>query len=115
MGLVLTSYGRYGWLDLKYPQAPAYILLENISRIAIINRSQTSFPDSKLLAEQVRTGEIGGSDRQASHDCLKGAFDLPNVNPYYSIVFLSKTRYPGTGSRVASEILSWDTVVKICQ
>lgn len=113
--IVISGCSKYGFVKLKYPTAPAVILPENIQTIAIVNRSLTKEEDKQnTVFESVITGEIAGSDKRASDECLKGAFDRSNDWNGLKIVIPAKTRLYGTGTRETPELLKWKTVKQIC-
>lgn len=115
IALIFTGCSKYGYVTLNYPLAPEAYLPDNIKTIAIVNRSLTKEEDktTKIL-EAIKTGEIAGSDRVASDECLKGVFDVATNTSNFTVVFPAKTRFYGTGTRQTPELLDWETVRAIC-
>ncbi|MFH0895332.1 MAG: DUF6340 family protein [Bacteroidota bacterium] len=112
---LLSSCSKYGFVNLKYPNPPAMVLPENIKTIAIVNRSLTPKTEKNNKAlEAITSGEIAGSDKIASDECLKGVYDRINGWGQMTIVIPAKTRLYGTGTRVTPEILDWKLVKNIC-
>ncbi len=60
------------------------------------------------------TGEVLGSDRLASDECLKGVFDRINGHRSIHVVIPPQTRLYGTGTRETPELLDWAHVRTIC-
>lgn len=112
---VLAGCGRYGFVNLNYPLEPAMYLPDNVKTIALVNRSLTAKEDQKTkIVESIVTGEIAGSDKMASDECLKAVFDKMNGFRGINIVIPSTTRLPGTGTAQTPELLDWSLVKKIC-
>jgi len=109
-----SGCSKYGNVKLQYPTAPMAFLPENIHTIAVVNRSLTKNEDNKSVIESVVSGEIAGSDKNASDECLKGVYDRIKGSKQISIVIPTKTRLYGTGTRVTPELLDWKTVKHIC-
>jgi hypothetical protein len=115
IAFVFSGCSKYGFVSLNYPLAPAVYLPDNIRTIAIVNRSLTKNEDKKnKIVESILTGEIGGSDRLASDECLKGVFDRINGLRGINIIIPQKTRLYGTGTRETPELLDWKLVQAIC-
>ncbi len=113
--IILTSCSNYGYVKLNYPTAPNAVLPDNIKTIAIVNRSIAPKGNNQnTVLETILTGEVAGSDKIASDECLKAVFDRFNGYQDYKIVFPAKTRLEGTGTRVTPEILDWKIVKRIC-
>lgn len=112
--LLFGSCTKYGYVRLRYPLNPAVSLPESIKRIAIVNRSLPPKESKDNITEAILTGEIAGSDKLASDECLKAVFDRLNGFRDVQIVFPSKTRLVGTGTRLTPEILDWKVVKNIC-
>jgi hypothetical protein len=112
---VFLSCSKYGYVNIDYPLNPEVQLPENIKTITLVNRSLTKNVDKKnKVIESILTGEIAGSDRLASDECLKGVFDLMNGHRGVNIVIPQKTRLYGTGTRQTPELLDWKIVKGIC-
>jgi hypothetical protein len=60
------------------------------------------------------TGEVAGSDRLASDECLKGVFDRINGIRGINIIIPQHTRLYGTGTRETPELLDWKLVQSVC-
>ena len=113
--MLITGCSKYGFVNLSFPQDPVVILPDHIRSIALVNRSLVKKEDKqKKNVESVLTGEIAGSDRLASDECLKGVFD--RINGWRGIipVIPQKTRLYGTGTRETPELLDWNLVRSIC-
>ena len=112
-----TSCSKYGYVKLKFPTAPNAVLPDDIKTIAIVNRSLSPKDNSSkgnAIAEAILTGEIAGSDKLASDQCLKAVFDRFNGFREISIVYPATSRLVGTGTRVTPDPLSWKRVKGIC-
>lgn len=115
VAVVLSGCSKYGFVNLNYPLNPQIILPEDIKTIALVNRSLTKEADKqKKINESIATGEVAGSDRLASDECLKGVFDRGNGRRGFTFVIPTKTRLYGTGTRETPELLDWNTVREIC-
>ena len=119
--LLLSIFGiscsKYGYVQLKYPTKPNAVLPENIKTIAIVNRSLSPKDDKNkgnAITEAILTGEIGGSDKLASDECIKAVFDRFNGYRGVSIVFPTTSRLIGTGTRLTPDPLDWNRVQNIC-
>jgi len=111
---LFSSCSKYGYVNLKYPTAPNAVLPNNIHNIVVINRSLPPKEKNNSMAEAVMSGEIAGSDKKASDECLKGVFDRMNGWQGISIIIPSHSRRYGTGTREVPEVLTWDVVKSIC-
>ncbi|HEY0029286.1 MAG TPA: DUF6340 family protein [Bacteroidia bacterium] len=117
ISVIASSCSKYGYVQLKYPTAPDAVLPENLKTIAIVNRSLPPKEEKEKhnsVTEAIITGEVAGSDRLASDECLKGVFDQLNGFRELSIVFPAKTRLTGTGTRQTPDVLDWNLVKQIC-
>ena len=86
--VILTSCSNYGYVKLNYPTAPNAVLPDNIKTIAIVNRSIAPKGNNQnTVLETILTGEVAGSDKIASDECLKAVFDRFNGYQDYKIVF----------------------------
>lgn len=117
VGVILfTGCSKYGYVRLNYPQEPQVYLPENTHSIAVVNRSLTDEEaKQRKTLESIVTAEIGGSDRVASDESLKGVYDgiqnLQGVN----MIFPETSRIEGTGTRETPEVLDWNLVADICE
>ncbi|CAN5469527.1 hypothetical protein BH10BAC1_BH10BAC1_17400 [soil metagenome] len=112
-----SSCSKYGYVQLKYPTAPNAVLPENITTIAIVNRSiapKDASSKGNAITEAILTGEIAGSDKLASDECLRAIFDRFNGYRGMSIVFPKTSRLVGTGTRTTPDPLDWNLVKRIC-
>lgn len=117
LSIFATSCSKYGYVQLKYPTTPNAILPENIKTIAIVNRSLSPKDDKNkgnAITEAILTGEIAGSDKLASDECIKAVFDRFNGYRGVSIVFPTTSRLIGTGTRLTPDPLDWNRVKNIC-
>ncbi len=112
--ILFSGCSKYGNVRLKYPTAPLVFLPDNIHSIAIVNRSLTKKDDHSSVIESVISGEIAGSDKLASDECLKGVFDRINGWRQLNVIIPAHTRLYGTGTRQTPELLDWKTVKQIC-
>ena len=114
--LSLSGCSKYGYVSLNYPQAPEAYLPDGINYIAVVNRSLVEEEDAgNKIIEAVATSEIAGSDRLASDDCIKGAFDAAKGLDETEVIIPQKVRLYGTGTREMPELLDWDLVARICE
>jgi hypothetical protein len=115
LALVSTGCSKYGFVKLNYPLNPAMYFPENIKTVALVNRSLTKTDDKqKKVVESILTGEIAGSDKRASDECLRAVYDQMNGRMGMSFVIPAKTRLYGTGTREVPELLDWKQVKHIC-
>lgn len=115
--ILATSCSKYGHVQLKYPTQPNAVLPDKIKTIAIVNRSLTPKDDKSrgnAITEAILTGEIAGSDKLASDECLKAIFDRFNGYRDISIVFPPTSRLIGSGTRTTPDPLDWSRVKQIC-
>ena len=116
MGIAAAGCSKYGYVSLSRPLPPEKVLPKEIRSIAVVNRSLTSEEDEggKVL-EAIATGEIAGSDRLASDECIKGVYDAITGMEQAELVIPARLRMEGTGTRELPELLEWDVVEKICE
>lgn len=113
--IVLSGCTKYGYVRLKFPQDPTVFLPENVKTIAVVNRTFPPKNDKgNSITEAIMTAEVAGSDKLASDEAIKAVFDRLNGFHGISVVFPSKTRLIGTGTRTTPELLNWNTVKQIC-
>ena len=113
---LFSGCSKYGFVSLHYPLNPSIILPEHVSKIAIANRSLTKKKEyqKKKLIESILSGEIAGSDRLASDECLRAVYEMMNGHRGIQIVIPEKSRLFGTGTREIPELLDWKLVKSIC-
>ncbi len=112
---VCSSCSQYGHVTLEYPIAAESVLPENIHTIAIVNRSLVKKEDKpNSLLEAVVSGEIAGSDKKASGECLKGVYDKGKGWKQVTIVIPTTNQLYGTGKRETPELVDWKIVKQIC-
>ncbi|MDF2436630.1 MAG: hypothetical protein K0Q95_1006 [Bacteroidota bacterium] len=112
--LTTSSCTKYGYVNLQYPTAPEVFLPENIHSLAVINRSFKLKEDHTTVIESITSGEIAGSDKKASNECLRGVYDRMSGSHLLNIVVASNVKLYGTGSREMPAMLDWKVVKKIC-
>ncbi len=112
---VCSGCSKYGNVTLKYPTASEAVLPENIHTIAIVNRSLVKKEDKQnSLLEAVISGEIAGSDKKASGECLKGVYDGVKNWKQVEIIIPTTNQLYGTGKRETPELVDWKIVKQIC-
>jgi hypothetical protein len=115
IAIAISGCSRYGYVQLNYPTSPEALLPDDIHRIAVVNRSLTSEEDEKgKIVESVSTGEMAGSDRLASDECIKGVYDAIQNLDQTELLIPKQVRLYGTGTRELPELLDWDQVAGIC-
>ncbi len=114
IAVVFSGCSKYGNVRLQYPTAPQAFLPKNIHTIASVNRSLTKKDDKHPIIEAITSGEIAGSDKKASDECLKGVYDKIKGWKQIDIFIPTKTRLYGTGTRETPELLDWKIVKHIC-
>lgn len=117
VSLLATSCSKYGYVKLKYPTSPNAVLPDNIKRIAVVNRSLTPKDEKSkgnAITEAILTGEIAGSDKVASDQCIKAIYDRFNGFRDITIIFPPTSRLVGSGTRVTPDPLDWSRVKGIC-
>ncbi len=111
----LFACSKNGYVRLNYPQEPQVYLPDGIERIAVINRSLTSGEgDRSKIFEAVTSGEVAGSDRLASDECIRGILDAGHEMQGVEFVVPNPSRYLGTGTREMPEMMDWELVQNIC-
>lgn len=114
--MAIAGCSRYGYVQLNYPTAPVAYLPDDVHRIAVVNRSLTAEEDeNNKRIESITTGEVAGSDRLASDECIKGVFDGVRDLGNTELVIPGELRMVGTGTREMPELLEWEVVQKICE
>ncbi len=114
--LSFAGCSKYGYVSLNYPTEPVVFLPEGIDEIAVVNRSLTEEEDkSRKIAESIATGEIAGSDRLASDDCIKAVYAAAQNWGDAMVVIPETLRLYGTGTREMPELLDWEHVAEICE
>ncbi|MCK4745596.1 MAG: hypothetical protein KAT15_01100, partial [Bacteroidales bacterium] len=114
--MVISGCSKYGYVQLNYPTAPVAYLPDDVHAIAVVNRSLTGEEDkNNRLVESITTGEVAGSDRLASDECIKGVFDAIKDLEHAELVIPSEARMVGTGTRELPELLDWGQVKEICE
>ena len=113
---IIAGCSRYGYVSLNFPQPPETYLPDDVNYIAVVNRSlvEEGDADDRIL-EAVATGEVAGSDRLASAECVKGAFEAAKQLADAELVIPQKVKLYGTGTREMPELLDWDLVAGICE
>jgi len=114
--LVVSGCSRYGYVSLNYPQPPQVYLPDDVHSIAVVNRSLVEGEDKEdKVVEAIATGEIAGSDRLASDNCIKGVYDAVQGMPETQLIIPEQVKLYGTGTREMPELLDWDLVTGICK
>ena len=111
---VFCSCSKYGNVKLNYPTAPQVSLPDNVHRIAVVNRSLFKKDNKNSVIESIITGEIAGSDKKASDECLRGVQDRVKDSRQIEIVIPVKAWLYGSGTRELPEMLDWKLVKSIC-
>jgi hypothetical protein len=115
IAIAISGCSRYGYVHLNYPTAPEAYLPDDIHRIAVVNRSLTSEEDENdKIVESITTGEVAGSDRLASDECIKGVYNAIQNLDQTELLIPKQVRLYGTGTRELPELLDWDQVKEIC-
>lgn len=116
IALAFSGCSKYGYVSLNYPQAPEAYLPEDVNFIAVVNRSLVAEEnaDSKTL-EAIATSEVAGSDRLASDECIKGAYEGAKGMNGTEVIIPRQLRLHGTGTREMPELLDWNLVKEICE
>lgn len=116
LALMTAGCSKYAYVHLNYPTPPEAYLPEGVHSIAILNRSLPC-EDGKgeNTAEAILTGEVAGSDRLASDECIKGVYDAVTGLPETELVIPARLRMPGTGTRELPEMLEWEKVEELCE
>lgn len=115
VALSISGCSKYGYVRLNYPQAPQVYLPDDVNFIAVVNRSLIKEEDAdNRIFEAITTSEIAGSDRLASDDCIKGAYDAIQRMEGTQLIIPETVRLFGTGTREMPELLDWNLVAEIC-
>jgi hypothetical protein len=117
LSFLASGCSKYGYVQLKYPTAPEAVLPSSIKSIAVVNRSlvpKTDQDKHNAITEAILTGEVAGSDKLASDECVKAVFDGLNGFHDIKIVYPPTSHLTGTGTRSTPDPLSWARVRGIC-
>lgn len=115
VALSISGCSKYGYVRLNYPQAPQVYLPDDVNFIAVVNRSLIKEEDAdNRIFEAITTSEIAGSDRLASDECIKGAYDAIQRMEETQLIIPETVRLFGTGTREMPELLDWNLVAEIC-
>jgi hypothetical protein len=117
LSLCFSACSKYGSVTLKYPTAPVVIVPTDIKSIAMVNRClQPKDADAKhnAITEAIITGEVAGSDKLASDECLKAVFDRLNGFHDLTVTYAPITHLVGSGGRTTPPPLDWKRVREIC-
>jgi len=116
IALTFSGCSKYGYVSLNYPQAPQAYLPDDVNFIAVVNRSlvEEENADEQIL-EAIATSEVAGSDRLASDECIKGAYEGAKAMNGTEVIIPQKLRLYGTGTREMPELLDWELVAEICE
>ncbi len=107
---------KYGYVSLNRPLPPEKHLPDDIRTMAVVNRSLTGEEDEgDRVLEAIASGEIAGSDRLASDECIKGVYDAITGMEETELVIPARLRMEGTGTRELPELLEWSEVEKVCK
>lgn len=116
VALTISGCSKYGYVSLNYPLAPEAYLPDDVRSIAVVNRSLVEEEEKQgKILEAIATSEIAGSDRRASDECIKGAYEGAKALEGREIIIPQKVKLYGTGTREMPELLAWDQVAKICE
>jgi len=116
IAISLSGCSKYGYVSLNFPQAPQAYLPDDVNFIAVVNRSLVVEEDAgDKLIEAIATSEIAGSDRLASDECIKGAYEAVKGMNGTDIIIPQRVRLYGTGTREMPDLLDWNLVAEICE
>ena len=115
LALLICGCSPYGYVSLNFPQPPETYLPDDVNSIAVVNRSLVEDDDQgNRTMEAISTAEVAGSDRLASDECVKGAFEASRQMANTQLVIPQKVRLYGTGTREMPDLLDWELVANIC-
>jgi len=113
--VLFSSCSKYGYVTVKYPIRPLILIPDSVSRIAMANRSLLKKENRKnSVIEAIITGEIAGSDKMASQECLRAVFDRFNGWRGIQLVNPSGINLYGSGTGNIPDALPWNQVRYIC-
>ena len=113
--LLLSSCSKYGFVNLKYPNQPDVVLPDNVQRIAAIARTIPPKENAKgNVVEAILTGEVAGSDKAASIECINGFINQWGGFRNIVVVMPAKPKRLGSANTSSPEPLDWTTVSNIC-
>lgn len=111
---LITSCSQYGYVSVNYPVKPVSYFPDNVSKIALINRSlPKSSNETSSAAESLTSGEVAGSDEKASFVALDAVTETIDGKAGIKIV-RPKVKQYGKGTRKMPDQLEWNTVKAIC-
>ncbi|MFL5764300.1 MAG: DUF6340 family protein [Bacteroidia bacterium] len=113
--LCFAGCSKYGSVTLKYPTPPAAIIPSEIKTIALANRCLTPKENTtNVVSDMILSGEVAGSDKKASEECLKAVSEDLNGFHDINIIYAPNYKMLGTGTREIPGPLSWTRVREIC-
>ncbi|WP_423130088.1 DUF6340 family protein [Gaoshiqia sp. Z1-71] len=113
--LIGSGCSKYGYVNLNYPLAPEAYLPDQVNTLALVNRSLVKEEDKQgKVIESVLTGEVAGSDRLASDECLNGVLGRMNGYRGINLVIPEQVNLYGTGTSKTPGLLDWQLVKSIC-
>lgn len=116
LALVLSSCSKYAMVSFNYPLPPQENMPDNVKTIALVNRSLTNKDDKAgKIIESVLSGEIEVSDRKASEQSIRGAFERIEANSDFRCVIPVDHKLYGSGTREIPSLLDWSTVESVCK
>ncbi len=116
LALVLSGCSKYAMVSFNYPVPPQENMPDNVKTIALVNRSLTNKDDKAgKIIESVLSGEIEVSDRKASEQTIRGAFERIEDNSDFRCVIPVDHKLYGTGTREIPSLLDWSTVESVCK
>lgn len=115
IALAASGCSKYAYVSLNYPLPPETYLPDDVRSIAVLNRSLPGEEqENNKTVEAILTGEVAGSDRLASDDCIKGVYDAVTGMEGTDLIIPASLRMAGTGTRELPEMMDWELVTEIC-
>lgn len=113
--LALAGCSKYAMVSFNYPLPPEANLPENVTTIAVVNRSLTAQEDKTgRIIESVLSGEIEVSDRKASEQAILGVCERIPENAGFRCIIPQENKLTGSGTRETPPPLEWMKVMEIC-
>lgn len=113
--VLFLSCSKYGYVMVNYPLRPMLHFPDSIKSIGLVDRCLIKKEDKKTsVIESIITGEVAGSDKMASKECLRAVYERMNGWRGIRIVNYGIHDEYGSGNSTVPDPLPWVRVRQIC-
>ena len=114
LSFIFQSCSKYGYVSLNYTTPPQLLIPERIKTIAVFNRTHLPKEEKKQnIIEGIISGEMPGSDRLASDECVRGFYESAQNLQGLKIIMGGERLY-GNAGRQTPDALDWKTIQDLC-